>query len=117
MAGLCETLRRAATLLEEEAASLKACHTVRGKWSSSEDEVRAIYDEHRHVAATLREAAKYHFANPLGGPAKVFDAIADMVRAGDSLDSAMAVFGVKWADAGRKRPNAEVSRDRRRAAP
>ena len=105
MAGLCETLTRAATLLEQDAASLRACHTVRGRWPKDEGEVRAVYDEQRQVAKTLRAAARYHAANPLGGPAKLFDAVADQIRAGESVDAAMRAFELKWDRGARKRPN------------
>jgi hypothetical protein len=96
MMGLIELLGRAATALEREAAVLRGCHTVRGKWAADEENVRAKYEELRSLAAGLRRAKKYHEPNPLGGPAKVFDAIADSVRAGDDLDSAMARMGVQW---------------------
>ena len=40
---------------------------------------------------------EYMRANPLGGPAKVFYACADAIRAGDPIDQAMANFGLAWA--------------------
>ena len=36
---------------------------------------------------------QYRQANPLGGPAKVFDAMAAAVRAGDSFDSVLSMYG------------------------
>lgn len=105
VASVFETLTRAATLLEQDATSLRAYHTVRGRWLDDEAETRAVYDEQRQVAKALRSLAKYHKENPLGGPAKVFDAVADAIRAGDSVGSAMRAFDLKWADAKRKRPN------------
>ena len=105
MAGLRDTMKRAATLLEQEAASLRACHTVRGRWGADEVAALQAYNEHRQVAKALRAAAKYHELNPLGGPAKLFDAVAASIRAGDSVDSAMRAFDLKWADGVRKRPN------------
>ena len=46
----------------------------------------------------LQEPAQDYIAkNPLGGPAKVFDAIADCIRAGDSIESVMATYGLVWA--------------------
>ncbi len=39
----------------------------------------------------------YTKQNPLGGPAKIFDAVADSIRAGDSVELAMAQFGLTWA--------------------
>lgn len=42
-------------------------------------------------------AAAYRAANPLGGPANVFRAIADRIQAGDDIDATMADMGVMWA--------------------
>ena len=49
------------------------------------------------IKAALAQPEQYQQANPLGGPAKVFDAIADCIRAGDSLESVMATYGLVWA--------------------
>ena len=54
------------------------------------------------VRAAERERSRkatqeYMRANPLGGPAKVFYACADAIRAGDPIDQAMANFGLAWA--------------------
>lgn len=102
-ASLTETLQHAAMLLEQEAASLRACHTVHGRRPKGEGSARAAYDEMRATAAQLRKAYRYMAPNFLGGPAKVFDACADAIRAGDPVESAMANFGLAWA------PNAEVT--------
>lgn len=48
--------------------------------------------------------ADYRKANPLGGPAATFDAIANAIRAGDSVDAAMRAFGVRWEAAGTPAP-------------
>ena len=94
--GLIELLGRAAEELDREAASIRACHTVRCRWPADDAETRAVYQKLRGLAAGLRRAKKYHEPNPLGGPAKVFDAIADCVRAGDDLAATMANMGVQW---------------------
>ena len=39
----------------------------------------------------------YQQSNPLGGPAKVFDAMADAIRAGDSYESVLKQFGYQLA--------------------
>ena len=44
-----------------------------------------------------KDAEKYLRDNPLGGPAKVFEACADAIRSGDNVDFAMASFGLAWA--------------------
>ena len=58
-----------------------------------------LYDEARAAikAALAQPAQDYIAKNPLGGPAKVFDAIADCIRAGDSIESVMATYGLAWA--------------------
>jgi hypothetical protein len=56
----------------------------------------------RAMAKGLRKAHKYHKPNPLCGPAKMFDAIADRMRAGDSVKECMADYGLKF-----KRSNAK----------
>lgn len=98
-ASLLDTLERAALLLEGEAAALKECHTLRGRWSRDEcsEVAKAAHAEMTTTAKSLRAAHKYMRINPLGGPAKVFDACADAIRAGDSTEQAMANFGLAWA--------------------
>jgi hypothetical protein len=48
------------------------------------------------VAPTDDARAAYRKANPLGGPAVIFDSIADHIRAGDSVERAMALFDVRF---------------------
>ena len=95
-AGLLDTIERAALLLEGEAAALKECHTLRGKWTRDEmsEVAKAAFDDMTATAKALRAAHKYMRGNPLGGPAKVFDACADSIRAGDPIEQAMANFGL-----------------------
>ncbi len=45
-----------------------------------------------------RAADKYERANPLGGPAKIFEAVASRVRAGEPLDDVMLDYGLRWTD-------------------
>jgi len=97
-AGLLDTLERAALLLEGEAAALKERHTLRGKWPRDEmsEVAKSAFDDVTATAKALRAAHKYMRVNPFGGPAKVFDACADSIRAGDSVEFAMASFGLAW---------------------
>ena len=95
--GLLETLETAAKLLDADAQALKAAHTVGGRWPAEDELVRVAYEEIRAVAKRLRKARRYMEPNPLGGPAKVFDACADSIRAGDPIEQAMANFGLAWA--------------------
>lgn len=96
-AGLLRLLERSAELLEQDAASIRESHTVGGRWPSPDDlGVRLDYQELRFLAKQLRSAHSYHKRNPLGGPAKMFDAIADRIRAGESVQSCMADYGIKW---------------------
>jgi hypothetical protein len=94
--GFCELLERCAEVLEREAAGLRDAHTLRGRWPKGEDSVRADYTEMRDLAKQLRRSAKYHKPNPLGGPAVIFDACANAIRAGDPIKSAMDDYGLKF---------------------
>ena len=87
---LLETLERAASLLAVEAQS---------RWTGStrDEDARLAHEKMCEAIKDLREAAKYLRANPLGGPAKVFDACADAIRAGDSVEFAMGNYGLAWA--------------------
>ena len=44
-------------------------------------------------AALAQPAQDYAAKNPLGGPAKIFDAMAACIRAGDSFDSVLRQYG------------------------
>ena len=104
--GLLHLLQRSAELLELHAEELRAAHTIGGRWPK-EDEygARRDFNEMRDLAKRLRKAHKYHKPNPLGGPAKMFDAIADRMRAGDSMKECMADYGLKF-----KRSNVQAQR-------
>ena len=71
------------------AARLTCWHRLSGPES---DQLVDLFIETagRHQAA---QAKTYQQNNPLGGPAKVFDAMAACVKAGDSFDSVLAAFG------------------------
>ncbi len=68
-----------------------------------------VIDQLRAHAAALEELARvkdellgvkeYREKNPLGGPAKVFDAMADQIRAGDDFNRVIADYG--WCPADR----------------
>jgi hypothetical protein len=94
--GFCELLERCAEVIDREAAGLRDAHTLRGRWPKGEDSVRADYTEMRDLAKQLRRSAKYHKPNPLGGPAVIFDACANAIRAGDPINRAMADYGLKF---------------------
>ncbi len=100
--GLLYLLERSAELLERSAEEIKTAHTICGRWCRHDEHgAHRDYKELREMAKGLRKAHKYHKPNPLGGPAKMFDAIADRIRAGDKMESAMADHGLKF-----KRSNA-----------
>jgi hypothetical protein len=94
--GFVELLESAAELLDCEAECLRDAHTLRGRRPKGEESVRADYTELRNLAKQLRRSAKYHKPNPLGGPAVIFDACANAIRAGDSVKSAMDDYGLKF---------------------
>ena len=102
--GLLYLLERSAELLELHAEELRAAHTIRGRWPKEDEHgARRDFDEMCDMAKGLRKAHKYHKPNPLGGPAKMFDSIADRMRAGDSMKECMADYGLKF-----KRSNAGI---------
>lgn len=91
-----ELLERAAFVIQREADELRLSHQVGGRWPAGEEPIRDECDELVALAAQLAKAAQYHRPNPLGGPAVVFYACADAIRAGDSIESAMQDFGLAW---------------------
>ena len=100
--GFLYLLERSAELLERAAEEIKISHTVGGRWPRNEwprsDEFGAKrdFDELREIAKGLRKAHKYHKPNCLGGPAKMFDAIADRIRAGEKMKSAMSDYDLRF---------------------
>jgi hypothetical protein len=46
-----------------------------------------------NLRAAIEQAEQYQRNNPLGGPAKVFDAMADAIRAGDDYHATLRSFG------------------------
>lgn len=104
--GLLYLLERSAELLERIAEEIWISHTIAGRWPKDDKHgARRDYKELCAMAKGLRKAHKYHKPNPLGGPSSMFDAIADRMRAGDSVKECMADYGLKF-----KRSNAKVSR-------
>ena len=96
--GFVELLERSAEVLEREAAGIKEAHTRNRRWDGERaTEARADHDEMKALAKRLRQSAKYHQPNPHGGPAVVFDACANSIRAGDPIKSAMANYSLRWA--------------------
>lgn len=94
---LVDTLQSAAELLELEAAALFECNTYRGAWTQPDHGAKAEHDTMVEVIRQLRRAAEYARPNPLGGPAVVFEACANAIRAGDDIDQAMVNYGLAWA--------------------
>lgn len=99
-----ELLDRAAFVIRTHADELRLSHTVRGRWPAGEEAVRDEFHELAALADRLSKAAAYHRPNPLGGPAVVFDACADAIRAGDPINSAMRDYGLAWRAPSRKEP-------------
>lgn len=100
--GLLYLLERSAELLERSAEEIWISHTIAGRWPNDDKNgARRDYKELCAMAKGLRKAHKYHKPNTLGGPAKMFDAIADRMRC-------MADYRPKF-----KRSNAVVQADLR----
>jgi hypothetical protein len=96
--GFCELLERSAEVLEAQAVSIRESCTYKGRWDGGQigRNARAECTELRNLAKQLRKSAKYHKPNPLGGPAVIFDACANAIRAGDSIKDAMDDYGLKF---------------------
>lgn len=96
-AGLLFLLERSASLLDRAAHEIKIAHQINGRWPKHDDlGARRDHDELREVAKGLRKARQYFVPNPLGGPATLFDAIADRIRAGEDMKSVMADHGIEF---------------------
>jgi hypothetical protein len=94
--GFAQLLLKSANQLEIAAEEIKIVHFVRGRWLDADPTAKTDYDDLRNTAKELRKAQKYHLPNPLGGPAKLFDAIADRIRAGEDQKSVMDDYGVRF---------------------
>jgi len=95
--GLLYLLARSAELLEQNAEEIRVSHTVRGRWPRPDETgARRDFRELRDLAKQLRSAHKYHHRNCLGGPASMFDAMADRIRGGEPVASCMEDFGLAW---------------------
>lgn len=98
-------LERSAELLDQAAEEIQTAHTIDGRWPLPYDSsAKRDFQELRAIAKGLRKAYKYHKPNCLGGPAKIFDAIADRIRAGEKMKLVMADYDLKF-----KRPNVELT--------
>jgi hypothetical protein len=64
---------------------------------ASEEAVEGLWDAINVARKALAQTAQYRQANPLGGPAKVFDAMAAAIRAGDKYESVLRQFGYQLA--------------------
>lgn len=93
--GMIETLESAAVVIEFAARDIRMewYSSIRKAWASPEDKKR--YQVRIALAKNLRKIAAYHKPNPLGGPAKIFDAMADRIRAGEKYDFVLADYGFK----------------------
>jgi hypothetical protein len=60
--------------------------------------------EYMPVPPARTEREEYARANPLGGPAKMFDAIAARLRAGEPFDEVMHDYGIVFADDTKREP-------------
>lgn len=101
MTGMIETLERAAEICDEHSRTIRGdfYDTFIRRWFSQD--MKAKHWECVALAKKLRKIAKYHKPNPLGGPARVFDAMADRIRAGDKFDDVLKDYGFMVAPKGK----------------
>lgn len=96
--------------MTEQSEALRLAHMLRtneGRYQIRRDEaaaelyrldaevrtLRKCLFQTQEAAKALAAQVKYQKANPLGGQAKVFQAMADAIRAGDSYESVLLQFG------------------------
>ena len=87
-----QALEEAADLCDERSTEIS-------KWrgySMSADAVSDCADAIRALITTTPAAQDYARANPFGGPAAVFDAAAERIRAGEPLEEVMRDYGLSW---------------------
>ncbi|TAK45226.1 MAG: hypothetical protein EPO27_10420 [Betaproteobacteria bacterium] len=92
--GFVELLLRAAAHVHVNAECLRRSSTCRGKWFDRED--LDLYNEEIALEKHLRRAAAYWKPNPLGGPAKLFETVADYIRAGDPIEDVLRDYGLQY---------------------
>lgn len=68
----------------------QALEALEDAWKSGPGRVPSAITALR---AAIEQADQYQRNNPLGGPAKVFDAMADAIRAGDDYHATLRLFG------------------------
>lgn len=96
--GFLYLLERSAELLERAAEEIRISYTISDRWPQDDDGSKSDFDELREMANGLRKAHKYHKPNCLGGPANMFDAIADRMRAGETMKKCMDDYGLALLD-------------------
>ena len=95
----------------EEIAALKAQVDCIMQWATTDEAEETSGDWHRGYDAARSwvlevgwcampkaapQAAAYAEKNPLGGPARMFDAIADRIRAGEPMTEVLEDFNLKF---------------------
>ena len=72
-------------------------HLIITRWETNDGEPVDIWsctNCPRKFEPVVAPKEKYEAANPLGGPARMFDAIAERIRAGEDYYSVLADYGV-----------------------
>ena len=91
-ADLCrnETATDIADLLDEAASCIVA---MASQFKGAKADLAAAQERIRELETALLGVKEYREKNQLGGPAKVFDAMADAIRAGDDFNAVCADYG------------------------
>lgn len=63
------------------------------EWTSNSPTLKFVNSTVAALRAALAEPEEYAAQNPLGGPAKVFDAMADAIRSGDDYHATLRRYG------------------------
>lgn len=84
---LAEDRKRVQARIDDVTSRLKE-----GEFCNWKDHKRGTCD-HQLIIRELTETPEYAAPNPLGGPARIFDAMANLVRAGEGFYAVLADYG------------------------
>lgn len=107
-------MRDAAAAIRELKARLEIDprHSIDGI-AARDATIRMLEGRVAELETELLGVKEYREKNPLGGPAKVFDAMADQIRAGEDFNKVIADYG--WCPVSRaERAEAELAEAERR---
>lgn len=91
-----EALENASEYIQAEHDQRKEMYEPYGMVHKYSTEAQNLLDNKQAIESlrqAIEQAENYQHKNPLGGPAKVFDAMADAIRAGDDYHATLRSYG------------------------